>query len=393
MPRCKSWRNKNESKVDLRHLELKPYDADHEVFLVTSKDVGEMVVPVPRADNEARIFASNWNGMQFKDPQYFIDKDHLALAKLTIITPSGKQYLYDNAAALNYVATNVEVHFDPINTNMLASNNANKQTIQQQNVKLGTSDVDENIPENPTDNTKTFAVVIANQNYSNVAGVPLALNDGLAFSKYCEKTLGMPAENVRYYTDASYGTMLRAVRDIKNIANAFNGNINIVFYYAGHGIPNEATKDAYLLPTDADGTQTEGCYSLNKLYTELGSTKAREIVVFLDACFSGSKREEGMLVSARGVALKAKQEDPRGNMVVFSAASGDETAYPYTAKGHGLFTYYLLKKLQETKGDVTLGELGDYVKQQSVVINRKTQTPTATPSTSLMVSWKEMKLK
>ncbi len=231
---------------------------------------------------------------------------------------------------------------------MLASNNANKQTIQQQNVKLGTSDVDENIPENPASNTKTFAVVIANQNYTNVAGVPLAPNDGLAFSKYCEKTLGMPAENVRYYADA-------------------------------------------------DGTQTEGCYSLNKLYAELGSTKAKEIVVFLDACFSGSKREEGMLASARGVALKAKQEDPRGNMVVFSATSGDETAFPYSAKGHGLFTYYLLKKLQESKGDVSLGELGDYisenVKQQSVVINRKVQTPTATPSTSLAASWKELKLK
>ena len=391
--------SKYESRVNLRHLELKPYDADHEVFLVTSPDVGEMVVPVPRSNNEARIFASNWNGMQFKNPKYFIDKDHLALAQLTIITPSGKEYHYDNAAALNYTATNVEVHFDPINAGMLAANtnNANKQTIQQQNVKLGTSDVDENIPENPTTNNKTFAVVIANQNYTNVAGVPLALNDGLAFSKYCEKTLGMPAENVRYYADASYGTMLRAIRDIKNIASAFNGDINIVFYYAGHGIPNEATKDAYLLPTDADGTQTEGCYSLNKLYTELGSTKAKEIVVFLDACFSGSKREEGMLASARGVALKAKQEAPRGNMVVFSAASGDETAFPYSAKGHGLFTYYLLKKLQESKGDVNLGELSDYisenVKQQSVVINRKVQTPTATPSTWIATGWKEMTLK
>ena len=391
--------SKYESRVNLRHLELKPYDADHEVFLVTSPDVGEMVVPVPRSNNEARIFASNWNGMQFKNPKYFIDKDHLALAQLTNITPSGKEYHYDNAAALNYTATNVEVHFDPINAGMLAANtsNANKQTIQQQNVKLGTSDVDENIPENPTTNNKTFAVVIANQNYTNVAGVPLALNDGLAFSKYCEKTLGMPAENVRYYADASYGTMLRAIRDIKNIASAFNGDINIVFYYAGHGIPNEATKDAYLLPTDADGTQTEGCYSLNKLYTELGSTKAKEIVVFLDACFSGSKREEGMLASARGVALKAKQEDPRGNMVVFSAASGDETAFPYSAKGHGLFTYYLLKKLQESKGDVNLGELSDYisenVKQQSVVINRKVQTPTATPSTWIATGWKEMTLK
>ena len=393
---AKEYISKYESKVDLRRLELKPYDAEHQAFLISSKDVGELIVPVPRDNNEARIFAANWNGMQFKDPEYFIDKDHLALAKLTIITPSGKQYVYDNAAALNYTVTNVEVHFDPINANMLAQNN-NKQTIQQQNIKLGTSDVDENIPETPVTNNKTFAVVIANQNYTNVAGVPLALNDGLAFSQYCQKTLGMPAENVRYYADASYGTMLRAIRDIKNIASAFNGDINIVFYYAGHGIPNEATKDAYLLPTDADGTQTEGCYSLNKLYSELGSTKAKEIVVFLDACFSGSKREEGMLASARGVALKAKQEDPRGNMVVFSAASGDETAYPYSAKGHGLFTYYLLKKLQETKGETTLGELGDYisenVKQQSVVINRKAQTPTATPAASLESTWKDMKLK
>ena len=78
-------------------------------------------------------------------------------------------------------------------------------------------------------------------------------------------------------------------------------------------------------------------------------------------------------------------------------ASSDETAFPYSAKGHGLFTYYLLKKLQETKGDVSLGELESYisenVKQQSVVINRKVQTPTATPSTSLAAGWKELKLK
>ena len=82
-----------------------------------------------------------------------------------------------------------------------------------------------------------------------------------------------------------------------------------------------------------------------------------------------------MLASARGVALKAKGDVPQGNMVVFSAASGDETAYPYKEKGHGLFTYFLLKKLQESKGDCTLGELGEYiqtnVRQQSVVINRR----------------------
>jgi hypothetical protein len=37
---------------------------------------------------------------------------------------------------------------------------------------------------------------------------------------------------------------------------------------------------------------------------------------------------------------------PQGNMVVFSAAQGDETAYPNNDEKHGMFTYFLLKKLQ-----------------------------------------------
>lgn len=385
--------------VNLQQLELRPYDAENGVFLITSASLGQLVVPVPRSNNEARLFESNWNGMQFRNPKYFIDNDHLALANLTFITPTGKQYQYDNAAALNYTETNVDVHFAAIDNNLFAANESkhSKQKVSKQKVSVGSSDVDTNIPESKANNTKTFAVVISNENYLNVAGVPMALNDGSTFAKYCEKTLGMPHDNVRYYGDASYGTMLRAVRDIKDIAAAYNGDLNIVFYYAGHGIPNETTKDAFLLPVDADGTQTEGCYSLNRLYAELGSTNAKSIVVFLDACFSGSKREEGMLASARGVALKAKKEDPRGNMVVLSAASGDETAFPYKQKGHGLFTYYLLKKLQETKGDVSLGDLSEYVsaqvKRQSVVTNRKVQTPTATPSESMMQGWRSLKLK
>ena len=387
--------------VDFKSLELKPYDAENGVFLITSDVLGEMIVPVPRSNNEARLFQSSWNGMQFKDPKYFIADDRLALANLTFVTPTGKQYRYDNEAALNYTETSVEVNFSPIDNSMLAATEhggkSGKQTVSRQSLSVGSSDVDVNIPESKAVNARTFAVIIANEEYLNVAGVPMALNDGTTFAKYCEKVLGMPHDNVRFYANASFGTMLRAMRDIKNIASAYGGDISIVFYYAGHGIPNEATKDAYLLPVDADGTQTEGCYSLNKLYAELGSTGAKSIVVFLDACFSGSKREEGMLASARGVALKAKREDPRGNMVVFSAASGDETAYPYTSQGHGLFTYFLLKKLQETKGDVSLGELSEYitenVRQQSVVINHKAQTPSAIPSESMQSGWREMKLK
>ena len=103
-----------------------------------------------------------------------------------------------------------------------------------------------------------------------------------------------------------------------------------------------------------------------------------------------------MLASARGVAIKAKQNTPKGKMIVLSAAQGDETAHSYNEKGHGLFTYYLLKKLQETQGNVSFGELTDYitaeVRRMSVVINGKMQTPLASPSISA-TDWMNWKLK
>jgi uncharacterized caspase-like protein len=178
---------------------------------------------------------------------------------------------------------------------------------------------------------------------------------------------------------------------------AYQGTASVIFYYAGHGIPDESSRAAYLLPVDGYGNDVSTGYSLEEVYAELGLNPAKSVVVLLDACFSGASRDGAMLASARGVAIKAKQNAPKGNMVVMSAAQGDETAYPYKEKEHGMFTYYLLKKLQESQGDVTFGELADYVtsevKKQSIIINGKMQTPVVSASAALSDSWKTMKLK
>ena len=175
------------------------------------------------------------------------------------------------------------------------------------------------------------------------------------------------------------------------------GKGKAIVYYAGHGIPNESDLSSYLLPVDGIGNDPGSAYALNELYEKLGSVEAQSITIFLDACFSGSKREEGMLTSARGVAIKTKSATPKGKIIIFSAAQGDETAYPYKDMQHGMFTYYLLKKLQDSKGEVTLGELGDYlideVGRESFVKNGKMQTPTVIVAPSLQNTWKNLKLK
>lgn len=256
--------------------------------------------------------------------------------------------------------------------------------------------VDENIPETNTKNSNTFAVIIANENYQSVAPVPYALNDGKIFREYCLKTLGIPEKQIKYIPNATGNQIKAQINWLQNICEVFE-DAQIIFYYAGHGIPDESSRTAYLLPVDGIGTDISTGYKLDDLYSALGHIPANNVTVFMDACFSGSKREQGMLASARGVAIKARSGMPQGNMVVFSAAQSDETAYPNNEEKHGMFTYFLLKKLQDTQGDVTLQELGEYitlnVSQQSILLNGKSQTPCVTPSASLDASWREWKLK
>lgn len=377
-------------------FQLKPYDAENEVFLASSR-FGEVIIPVPRANNEARIFENNWNGIVVSETDYCIDGDKLALKSVAFKSPGGKVYRYDNTAAMNYTVADIDMQLGDIDYSALASSGQSTlNKVKRNTVSVGSSDIDVNIPENHFDNSKTFAFIIANEKYQKVSEVNMASNDGRAVAEYCRKTLACPKENVRLYENATFGNMLGAVREMKAISDAFQGDINFLFYYAGHGLPDDATKEAYLLPVDADGMSTEVCYPLSRLYRELGDLNAKCVAVFLDACFSGSNRKGESLTVARGVAVKAKTSSAQGNMVVFSAASGDETAYPYEEKGHGLFTYFLLKKLQETAGDVTLSELGDYisekVRQHSVVVNHKAQTPVVTPSVSMEDSWKRYRL-
>ena len=257
-------------------------------------------------------------------------------------------------------------------------------------------DVDDDIPIVPKKNEKVFAVVIANEKYQMEKAVQYAKNDGRVFAEYCRKTLGLPEKNIHYVTDATLNNLKYELKWLQNVIKVYRGEAKVIFYYAGHGIPDEQNKNGYLLPIDGYGSDVTTGYALDDLFKTLGNMPSKSVTIFLDACFSGAKRDGDMLASTRGVAIKVKQNAPQGNMVVFSAAQGDETAYPYNEFEHGLFTYYLLKKLQETKGDVTLGELGDYIKtkveQQSIVVNGKLQSPSIMSAPLIGNDWKTWKL-
>ena len=386
-------------------LNLQRYDPDHETYLITSS-FGDITLPVPIKNNEAQMFESTWSSVSLRAPRFIIRNDQPYLASITFSTPNGKSYTYDADDARDYTFYDPDVDF----TTIIAAKRAADREIAQTSTqaapatKSGTitfkSDVDENIPLVKRANDNTVALIIANENYQFVAPVASALHDGEVFAEYCEKTLGIPKTRIRRYSDASLGVVQRAMADLRNMVgalNASNNNVNVIVYYAGHGMPDEATKDAFLLPVDGDAQISETCFALSRLYKELDEMNATNVMVFLDACFSGAQRGEGMLMAARGVAIKPKETQPQGNMFVLSATSGQETAMPYKAKNHGMFTYFLLKKLQESKGNATLRELSDYViknvREQSNAVNKKPQTPTLNASPSMQAKLSSLKLR
>jgi hypothetical protein len=386
--------------MTLGEYELGEYDPDNEVYLIRSDKYGNLLVPVPIA--EAQAFKAEWFTL-LKTSRYFIENDNIALASVAFSTSNGKTYTYSNKASLSYSVAKIDYNFAPIEVNIADNSSSPKgnQSISTVNLSAGTSEVDVNIPAKKTKNENTFAVIIANENYqeAGVSQVDFALNDGTIFKEYCIKTLGLPAQNIHYRANATLNNIRTEVNWLRQVAEKYRGDAKIIFYYAGHGIPDEKSQTSYLLPVD--GTDVASAYKLDDLYQTLGNMPAKSVVIFMDACFSGAGRDESKMVAqaqgTRGVAIKAKPGVPMGNMVVFASSQSDETSLPYREKGHGLFTYFLLKKLQETKGNVTLVELENYltthVGRQSVVINSKGQTPTATPSRTLGFAWEDWKLK
>lgn len=262
------------------------------------------------------------------------------------------------------------------------------------------SDVDKSIPFNDITNDKTFVVIISNEKYidENIPNVSYSSNDGKSVKEYCVRTLGVPLKNIKFLENATFNQIHTGINWVCDNAKAFDGEANIIIYYSGHGCPNEKTGNAYLLPIDGSFKDYRTAISIDDIYKQLGEINTKQTTVFLDACFSGTSRDgKNMLADARGVVIKTKPAQPTGNTIVFSAAQGDETAHPYKKKKHGIFTYFLLKKIQETKGHVSLGELGTYVNQQvrqhSIMEVGKSQSPTINVSNKLGTNWKILTLK
>ena len=113
--------------------------------------------------------------------------------------------------------------------------------------------------------------------------------------------------------------------------------------------------------------------------------------------FSGINRDnEGVSEGLRAAEIEVEESTlGDGSIVVFSATQGNETAQGFPEKGHGLFTYYLLKELQETEGIISYGVLSDRLKsnvsRQALQLKlRKQQSPSTNTTSAIADTWRSL---
>jgi len=243
-------------------------------------------------------------------------------------------------------------------------------TMEFANVATVSVDIEKDIPRSGRKGKHDLAIVFGIESYKNVPGVSFAKRDATWMKKYFENILGIPKNRIYYKTDTDVGQAeFNKVFGEKGWIEKRikKGKSNVFVYYAGHGAPDKKT--AYLIPYDGDPNYaSQTGYEMDKLYEQLGSFEAKSTTVFLDACFSGANRDNEMLLAdARPVFMEVDESATR-NVTVFSASSGSEISSAWPEKKHGLFSYFLMKGMRgdadaNKDNQITVGELGDYVKE------------------------------
>lgn len=389
-------------KTISKKFSLLAYDADNEVFELKQGDKS-YYLSVPITD--AKDFKENFEKVSFCDFDVNLDSNKKYVITNFTALYEGNEYVYDISKDVNFNDyASVDIDVDDIDLN-ISNSSINKGKLRRKKISksltLKKSEIDTNIPTTCKNNSNTYCLIIGNEDYSSRQrgltkenNVPFAVNDAKVVKMYYNMTLGVPSENITLLTNATASEIYQQVDKLSKLAKVCDGDANLIFYYAGHGLPDTATKEQYLIPVDVNSENIKYGVKINDVIAKLTKYKANHVTVLLDACFSGGARNQGLLAT-RGVSIEPKSNIVKGNLVLMSSCSSSQSASAYDEKQHGMFTYYFLKKLNETEGNVTYEDLFDYVeknvKLRSVLINNKEQSPKLNISPLVRNNWKSWK--
>lgn len=125
---------------------------------------------------------------------------------------------------------------------------------------------------------------------------------------------------------------------------------NVLIFYAGHGQFNKGLNKGYWVPIDAQSNSVADYVSNNDVKTFLGGIPSKHTLLITDACFAGD--------IFRGSKTESIKFDPNNMEKYYKEVYRKQSRLALTSGGveevsdagrddHSIFTYYLIKALQE----------------------------------------------
>ncbi len=228
------------------------------------------------------------------------------------------------------------------------------------------------------------AVLIGINKYKdpNIRDLSFARNDAEVFGKLLEERIHPSERKIRFFLDQE-ATKRKIMTSIgEDLPRSVGKDDVVLLYFSGHGSPEtDGSPDEvsrYLITHD---TEYENIYAtgidmereLPRWFERINEPKL--ILMFIDSCFSGragGRTFEGpSLKEKRSVyrdtyPIKMSQLELGEGRLMIAACDDDQVARETGELQHGVFTYYLLQRLQQRARDektVSLNTLYDETPQ------------------------------
>ncbi len=206
-----------------------------------------------------------------------------------------------------------------------------------------------------------LAVIIGIEGYSSLPKSDYSFDDAQLVKKYV-RALGIKERNIDFITDEK-ATLSGIAKSLEVwLKNKAREDGRVFVYYSGHGAPDPSSGESYLVPYDGDPSYLSVTgYPLKKLYSVLGGLRAKEVVIVIDACFSGAGGRSVLAKGARPLVIMTEPTSlPYPHLASLTAAQANQISTSSPDKGHGVFTYYFLKAIKD--GRRNLSEIYLYMK-------------------------------
>jgi WD40 repeat protein len=218
-------------------------------------------------------------------------------------------------------------------------------------------------------NPKVHVLAVGISDYADVPDVPFADRSAQQFAEIAKKLFGAEPQNVIVLTD-SQATLGRLLGRLNTLLNRLGPDDQLLFFYAGHGVPAKDGSGAYLLAQDGGpGSYEQLPLQLGHLYKAIAKSKVGQAKIFIDACFSGRSGKDTIVFEGIApVVPKVDQSFPDSQrLVVVTAGRGDQFSNQDKVRGHRLFSYHLMRLLLEDGPKVEISQL--HKRLRDIVLN------------------------